>query len=741
MKKLYKCLLFSFSALFLCFVGVAVWYFAITKEVKLDKNKLILQSDNVEIFDIYGEKAQSVSAYFPNAAFKIDNLPSHVKYAFIDTEDKRFYSHDGFDYKRIVKAALENVKAGSFKEGASTISQQLVKNTHLSQKKTIKRKVQEYKLTRKLEREFTKDEILEKYLNSIYFGHNCFGLEAAAQFYFSKSPENLTIADGAILAGLVKSPNNYSPFKRPENCKKRKSVVLSCMLREKHITKEEKRLAEAEPIPSESPIGTADKSYFFRVYDELESLAEEKNLRLGGQIRIDTYFDPSLQRKLSERATNLTTDAVFAVLDNQTSGVKGYYSTVGAPKRMTGSLLKPLLVYAPALEEGIISPATPILDERTDFGGYSPKNYGDRYFGYVSAREALAQSLNVPAVKILSATGVKKAASYLAKTGLTVSDDDLSLALALGGMKEGFSLLELSSAYSTFARQGLYDSPSFIRSINVNGQVIYEKESKNRRVFSEETSYLLTDMLKTAARSGTAKKLRSLPFSVAAKTGTHGNQNGNTDAYCLSYTTSDTVGVWLGNADNTPTDITGGGACADVVYEIQEFLGQRHIPNEFEKPSGVVSASLDIIEYSTTHNIVLADENAPVHYRFSELFDEKRLPKIQSKKFSNPFISAPSVRFDDGVVRIDLSALPDFYDYEIERIDYDRHTTVYKGAWEQEFVDDTLQSGKIYEYTVTPYFSSRRGNTILLPAVTTKEQETVIPEEPPEITQKDWWNQ
>lgn len=741
MKKLRKILLFALSALCVCSAGIAVWYVALTKGVKLDKEKLLPSTDNVEIFDSYGEKTRSVSAYFPNARLQFESLPAHVKYAFVDTEDKHFYSHHGFDYKRIAKAALNNLKAGSFKEGASTISQQLVKNTHLSQEKTIKRKIREYKLTRKLEREFDKDEILEKYLSTIYFGHNCFGLEAAAQFYFGKSPENLTLADGAILAGLVKSPNNYSPFKNPENCKKRKRIVLSSMLREKHITQEEKRRAEAEPLPTKSPIGSADKSYFFRVYDELESIAEKENLRLGGRIRIDTYFDPSLQKRLSETAEGLSSDVVLSALDVRTSGVKGYYSTVGAPKRLPGSLLKPLLVYAPALEEGVISPATPVLDERTNFGGYSPKNYGDRYRGYVSAREALAQSLNVPAVKILSATGVKKAASYLAKAGLPVLGDDLSLALALGGMKEGYSLLSLASAYSTFARQGVYRSPSFIRSISVNGRKIYEKAETTRRVFSEETSYLLTDMLKTAAESGTAKKLRSLPFSIAAKTGTNGNENGNIDAYCVSYTTNDVVGAWLGNADNTPTNITGGGACADLVYSIQEYLGKIRPPEDFEKPRGVVVASLDKIEYSTTHNIILADEKSPLKFRFSELFDKKRLPKIQSKKFSEPFISKPSVHFENGVVHIDLSALPDFYDYEIERIDYDRHTIIFKGGWKSDFTDNSLELGKTYEYAVTPYFENRRGNTVLLPAVTTKEQNGVIPAEPPEITKKDWWNE
>ena len=738
MKTLKKLLLLFLCLLALLTTAFFGWYFFQTKGVILRPEKLVLSTDRIEILDNTDKRIESAE----NALFHdvtVQELPEKVKFAFIDTEDKRFYSHHGFDYLRIGKAVFENLKSRSFKQGASTISQQLIKNTHLSHEKTLKRKLQEYKLTRILEKKYSKDEILCKYLSSIYFGHNCFGLRSAAAFYFNKTPSELTLSDGAILAGLVRSPNRYSPFKNPENCQRRKKVVLSLMYKQKHITKAEKAEAEKEPLPIAQNASEVEKSYFTRVFDELEKLAAEKKFRLGGKVRIRTYFDPTLQAELASYKQG-ETDCIFSVADNETLGIQAYVSTVGAPKRLPGSVIKPLLVYAPALEDGTISPATLLLDEKTDFGGYSPKNYGNSYHGYVSAREALSQSLNVPAVKILAATGVQNAVEYLQKLGLSVSEDDHSLALALGGMKNGFTTPQLLSAYATFANGGEYGVCSFIKEIFVNGTLVYKKSGLKKNVFSNETAYLTTDMLKTAAKNGTAKKLRSLPFPIAAKTGTNGTAKGNTDAYTLSYTRNHTVGVWFGNADNSPMAITGGGLCADLSYKIHSFLARRCIPSDFPKPLGVVSAALDKIEYSTTRNIILADENAPVQYRFNELFNEKFLPKTADKKFSNPFISTPSLIFDGKIVKIDFSTLPSYYQYEISRYDYATHTTVYKGVWQADFVDTTVQDGKTYQYTVTPFFGERKGESVILPGVTTKRGETVVPEVPPDITQEEWWN-
>ena len=219
MKVLRKILLIFFLLFSVGLISGLSYYFAVTHSVSLQPEKLVLDEKNIVIYDENGEIA-SVTATVKQTT-PLSEIPQKTWRAFIDTEDKRFFTHNGFDIRRIIKATLTNLKAGSFKQGASTISQQLIKNTHLSQEKTVKRKLKEWKLTRELERKYSKNEILEKYLNVIYFGHNCFGISSASEFYFGKSPSELDLADSAILAGLVKSPNNYSPFKNPEKCVQR----------------------------------------------------------------------------------------------------------------------------------------------------------------------------------------------------------------------------------------------------------------------------------------------------------------------------------------------------------------------------------------------------------------------------------------------------------------------------------------------------------------------------------------
>ena len=721
------------------------YYFTVTKDATLSPERLLLSQKNVVVYDGDGARVKNVSAGTARGIADIGTIPQATRFAFVDTEDKRFFSHNGFDVRRIAKAALNNVRSRSFKEGASTISQQLIKNTHLSQEKTFKRKLREWKLTKALERAYTKEEILEKYLNVIYFGHNCFGIRSAAEFYFGKQPQELDLADSAILAGLVKSPNNYSPFKNADNCIKRKETVLSLMLKNGHISQREKRAAMEKPRPTAPAVRSDDLGYLHFVFDELSAIAETQGFTVGGNIEIFTYLDPPLQEKLQEiAATCSNTDVTATVLDVKNHGFKGCISTVGEVRRLPGSLLKPLLVYAPALEKNLLSPATPILDEQIDYGGYAPTNFDGTFRGYVSVREALADSLNVPAVKILETVGVKTGASYLEKMRLPIEKEDLSLALALGGMKNGYSLQKLVSAYATFPSGGAYTDGAFISEIRIDGARVYKREIKQTRVFSEETAYLTTDMLRTAAKTGTAKKLRSLPFEIAAKTGTVGTRKGNTDAYALSYTPRDCVGVWLGNADNSFIDCTGGGTPCNLLLAVNEYLHQTLVKQnraleKFPVPNGVVRVALDKTSYYDTHTLSLADEKSPVEYRFTELFKKTAIPAKTSDFFSNPSIISPVLQYKDGkvVIRFDDKS-PAFYQYKIERYDYATHNTLYFGEYIKEYTDERIEPNKNYVYTVTPIFQKTQGKPIVLPAVSTKYGESPTANDG-EILKKNWW--
>ena len=420
MKIIKKLLWLGFLFLIFSVLFALGYYLAVTKNVALDPQKLILNEKNIVLYDKNRDVVKGVSSFSPTQTVTIEDIPQHVQNAFICCEDKRFYKHNGFDALRFGKAVLNNLKAGSFKEGASTISQQLIKNTHLSQEKTIKRKFQEWKLTRQLEKRYTKEEILAKYLNTIYFGHNCFGIVSAADFYFQKTPNELSLADGAILAGLVKSPNNYSPYKNPERCKIRKESVLALMQKNGKISEKERKSALAEPLPVlDSFSRNTGFSHF--VFDELTSLSEQYGFTVGGKVEIETYLDQNLQNELEELANGITdTDKTVMVLDNQQHLFKACVSSVGNIQRLPGSLIKPLLVYAPALEENILSPATPILDEKINYAGYSPENYGGKYYGYVSMREAVEKSLNIPAVKTLESIGVERAAKYTSHLHLPI---------------------------------------------------------------------------------------------------------------------------------------------------------------------------------------------------------------------------------------------------------------------------------------------------------------------------------
>lgn len=717
------------------------YYLAVTKNIALQHDKLVFNEKMITVLDKDGDTLQSAYAISARQSIPLEEIPRHTQNAFIATEDKRFYKHNGFDYYRIGGAILRNLKAGGFREGASTISQQLIKNTHLTQEKTVKRKLQEWKLTKELEKRYSKEQILEKYLNTIYFGHNCFGISSAADFYFHKKTQDLTLAESAILAGLVKSPNRYSPFKNTELCQNRMRCVLKAMQNNGYIQESEYAQAVNTAIPTQKK-DNQNKGYLHFVFDELTRIADEYRFTVGGRIEIKTFLDQNLQKEMESLAESFSeSDKTFIVLENGAVGVSAYVSSVGNISRLPGSLIKPLLVYAPALEKDILSPATPILDEKINYAGYQPRNYDNCYHGYVSVRECVEKSLNIPAVKVLDSMGIEQAAAYMKKMQLAVPDEDKSLALALGGMKNGFPLSKLAAAYANFTNGGIYQPAAFISEITINGRIVYKRKDTKERIFSEETAYLMTDILKSVTQKGTAKKLRTLPFEVAAKTGTVGTENGNTDAYALSFTTKNTAAVWLGNADNRPIEQTGGGKPCELLLKINEYLyenkNQETLPKNFSMPKTVQRIALDKNIYETEHALWRADDLAPSSYTFSELFKTNKIPLNKSTSFSSPKISAPEIHYENGKTTILFKeSSPEYYTYKIERKDENSCVVLYNGSFIKRYTDNTPQANKKYIYTITPFYKTNSGTPITLPAVNTKGFNESKKEEPP---LSDWW--
>ena len=730
MKTFQKILLIIFIFTISAVLVAIGYYFAVTKDAVLDESKLLLPKAQICAYDIHGERIEGGAGFSGRETVRLSELSKHTQNAFVCVEDKRFYSHQGFDIRSIARALFNNLKAGAFKEGASTISQQLIKNTHLSLEKTLRRKLKEIKLTRALERRYSKAEILELYLNTIYFGHSVYGVECASEFYFGKSASDLTVEEAALLAGLVRSPNNYSPFKNPEAAKRRRATVLSLMREQNKLTEKEYKRAMDAPLPTAKPTFSGERHYLRYALNELETLLTTLHLPMAGKIEAYTYLDAELQKRAVSLTEDVGSDAVIAVLDNEKLGLKAFYATSGEMRRSPASIIKPLAVYAPAFENGLLSPATPILDEPIDYGGYSPKNYDGKYRGFVSAREALSQSLNIPAVKTLNALGVASSAKFLRRLGLPTEKEDETLALALGGVSKGYTLTELLSAYAALANDGKFAPCAFLRKIVVNGYTVYEYTPNFTIVFSPETAYLTTNILQDCAQNGTAKKLRTLPFSIAAKTGTAGEHKDNTDAYALSYTPLDTVGVWLGNADNSLISATGGGKPTEISLRLHEEIkkARGNIP-EFERPFAIKPCELDDYSYQMEHRLLLADESSPAKHRFLELFWEKYAPNERSQVFSSPRINTPKISVEDGGVRIILpEGAPEFYRYEITRTGADGKEIVYQGNLQGEYFDDKAKAGVSYEYAVTPFYEKRAGETIALPAVKTPVK---IP--------KDWW--
>ncbi len=722
-KKVLAAIFIPLAILAILLAAAVAYYFIATAGVRLDPEKLSLKIDCIRIYDAAGNEMETES----RQSTPYSEFPDHLPHAFVAVEDKRFYTHNGFDVKRIGKALLKNLRALSFREGASTISQQLIKNTHLTSEKTLTRKLKEFRLTRRLERKYTKEEIMALYLNSIYFGHSAFGIGDAARFYFGKTPDELQPAESALLAALVKSPNRYSPFKDPEKCLARRNFVLSLMLEQGYLSQTEYDEAVVQPLP-ESPVKTRGNAYCALVFEELADLFPDARSGEMGELRVYTAYDAELQETLE--GIEAPSDVVALVRDNKTDAIKALRASAGIPKRSPASTIKPLLVYAPAIEENLVSPATPMLDARTDFAGYCPDDAGGATGSYMSVRYALAHSVNIPAVKLLNTLGVERGAKYLNVMRLTVDPADYSLALALGGMREGFTLPALADGYATLANGGNFAPSGTIVRIENNKRTIYRRPANKTRVFSEETAFLVNDMLATAATEGTARKLKSLPFPVCAKTGTAEGAAGNLDAYTIAYTSEDVVAVWLGNRDNSPVSATGGGLPANFARDILLALYKGRTPAAFLPPQGVEKLSFDKRAYESEHRILRSDPNAPLYLDPSDYFKCDFEPKEQCTRYTAPTISEPSVSVKNGVVSIILCQA-EYYDYVVKRENRGEITTVYSGKYKQVICDNSVKAGESYLYTVVPVYRGTEGVAVTLPRVYIRADDSY----------GDWWEE
>ena len=685
-------------------------------------------AQSLSIYDEQGALYQVLSGEEHRVYTPIDQIPKYVQDAFIAIEDARFYSHNGVDVVRIMGAIVQDVKSGTLKEGASTISQQLVKLTTLTTQKNFSRKFAEMIMAMKLESTYTKTQILEFYLNRVYFGNGAHGVGTAAQRYFGKTAGELTVAEAALLAAQLKSPTNYDPYAKPENALNRRNLVLAQMKEYGFINGAQYATAISEPIELvEKQAATYDYGYYTDMVLEEASaqLSMTYTELMESGYKIYTYLDQDAQAYLEaygKNAENFPANAedgelcqtAAVLLDAKNGGVQAVLggrshearlslNRATSMKRQPGSAIKPIMVYAPAIEYEGYSTVSLLLDQPEDFSGYIPRNSGSNYRGWVTLRDAVAYSINIPAVKLLQQVGVDSAKKYASNVGIEFDEQDDSLTLALGGFTKGVSPMELAGGYLPFASGGYYTAPGSISRIeNASGEVVYARDEQMHNVLSSETAYIMTSMLSSTAEFGTAKTVGATGIPIAAKTGTstYDDASNNKDAWTVAYNSEYVMCSWIGfdktdDAHSLPKGTTGGGYPAQMAAGIFSRLYENKTAPEFTLPNSVVEVEIDKAQLED--NLQIAPASASTQ-SVVECFAKKTMPsELQPAATSVQVLQGeegPNIRF------IGYAG----YTYLIERkaAGEEKYTVVGRQNGSGTVVDKQAVAGISYTYRITP---------------------------------------
>ncbi len=610
---------------------------------------IIYDKDKNEVARIYVENRELV---------KLEQVPDYVKDAILATEDIRFYRHKGIDIKRIGGALIADIKAGRAEQGASTITQQLVKRAFLTPEKKLERKIQEAFLALQLERKYTKDQIFEMYLNQIYYGGGAYGIQSAAQVYFGKPVQDLTLEESALLAGLPKAPSYYDPYKNPEAAVKRRNLVLDNMARYELISATEAETAKATELKLSGSKPAQTRNYKFPYFVDyvtdiiVEKYGEDKVYKEG--LAVYTTLDPKIQTLAEEAMADpknfpkakydengvVQPQAAAVVLDPHTGYVKAIvggrdhkqkrqFNRATDALRQPGSTFKPIVDYGPAIEKGD-APATVVEDAPLKIGSKTFKNYNGRYTGLVTYRTAVLKSLNIPAVKVLRDTGIDKGIKFAQKLGITTlvtsadnpGHNDENLSLALGGITYGVKPLELAGAYGAFANEGIFVEPTAItRVTDRDGNVIDEFKPEKTVAMKKTTAYLITSMLQSVvtAPGGTGSGARLGSRPVAGKTGTTSDDK---DAWFAGYTPELVTVVWMGHDEpKEMSGVYGGKYPAQIWKHIMKNALKDAPIKKFPKPDGLVSATV------CSQSGLLPGENCPEEHRITDLFAKGTVPK------------------------------------------------------------------------------------------------------------------
>lgn len=681
-KSFFKTIVLSFVIAAICatLVGGTVYTRVASTDVDLEKLKIepkptIIYDKNGEIIGKFRKEQRDVTAY--------EEIPIEVIQAVVSTEDREFYNHPGINVKAITRAAYAIFQAdGDIVQGGSTVTQQLVKKTYLTDEKKLDRKIKEAVLATSLEKQMSKNEILTNYLNHIFYGEQAYGIRSAVETYFGQTLEEFKqedritrIAKAALLGGLPQLPTSHNPYYHPDSAKQRRDAVLANMWTVGYITEDEYKQAKEKPfLILEKPNVAHDEVLKYGeivtyVLEETAKLLETdfEGAKYSG-LEIYTSFDPTVYTAIRD---TLAKDNLYP--GNSPSGVAAQTSVSivnpkngeilalsggrEAPKftelnrayqskRQPGSSFKPIIDYAPAIESGKFHPWSVLVDEAgyTFPGNYQPKNYSGKGNGKMTMVDALRASQNIPAVYLLHNTGIDYAIRFAERLGITFTDADRYLPIALGGLSEGVSTLQMADAYQGFANGG-YRIPAHMvkRMVNTEGEVVFEAPSEltdSYRVMQPQTAEYMKYMLQNAVRSGTGTSAQIQGELVGGKTGT---TDKNKDLWFTGFTSEFAMSVWLGY-DN-PESINGGSYMAakffseigkevaktypdgDVVFTTPKKITPKvetfELKGSYNEKGKVVSLSWENVE-DTTYELyrngkVIAKDLKKTSYKDTEL--------------------------------------------------------------------------------------------------------------------------
>ncbi|MFL0504451.1 PBP1A family penicillin-binding protein [Ureibacillus sp. 179-F W5.1 NHS] len=672
--------------------GAGLFAYYASSAPELDE-ELLKDPISSEFYDKNGELFAKIGAE-DRKYVEYDDIPQEMIDAILATEDSRFFDHFGLDIWRLGSAVIANVTQGFGAQGASTITQQVVKNSFLSNDKKLKRKAQEAWLAIQLEKHYSKEEIFEMYFNKVLMSGRVYGFGTAAEYFFGKELDELELDEMALLAGIPQSPNNYNPFKNPDRAKARRDLVLDLMVQHEKISEEQAAEAKKVEIASrvlpeeerQTVTGTKYDAFLDVVLEELEENGDGEALAEG--IKVYTTLDPNAQsvvENIMNDSENFPTEDIqsgVSVIDTKTGEIRaiGGGRNYGAERgwnyaddlkdRQPGSTMKPLLDYGPAIENLKWSTGQTIVDEKMTYSNSDKviTNWDNKYLGTMTVREALYQSRNVPAVKTLQEVGTDAAKEFISKLG--IETEDVYESDAIGGGAIYMSPIQMAAAYAAFGNNGIYNEPTTIKEVEYRDGSKKSYKSQPEVAMSDYTAYMVTDILRDVLsdKPGASGSAAAVPgLDIAGKTGTTNYSPEDFDKFNLpsssvpdswfaGYTTNYSIAIWSGYSQRSEPITTWDERRLPqrLFKSIMSQISDDVETSDFKKPNSVVEATIEV----GTNPLQLASEYTPNELRRTELFVKGTEPSQVSEKYEEIELDAPTklqAKYNEEGSTVDLT--------------------------------------------------------------------------------------